>query len=137
MLLPNLLKRDFRLVKDFISVEEERQLYKFFMKRFHRFNGNSTSSYETQHFDKVISKYRECTFTLPIEPMNISIATHTASPLEALLNNILIERIIPATKCEDSSDGLSLPQIMPCHVLDLAPGGSIDYHIDNKEVRCL
>lgn len=133
-MLANVLKRDFRLFTDIINAQEEALLYKFFMKKLDR---THRAGYASQHFDKVITHYRECSYTLP------SSADAQVCESGQLMRRLLTDKILPLTKYDDHEGGLALQQglvlekLMPCHVLDLAPGGSIDFHVDHVDVILL
>jgi hypothetical protein len=102
---------DLQIIRDFVSVDEEASLMDEIEPLWKR------QGYQESHFDSVIHHYRETQKSHWKVPQNI----------------VIMERMQQVI--HDMMGSLSLPtlKLLPTHVLDLAPQGSIDAHIDHVQ----
>jgi hypothetical protein len=146
-MIQHLLKTDFRLLRNVIGPEEERLIYNFFMKKLDRLCGRN--GYKDSHFDNVIHRYRETSYTLNTD----SNSTEADKVISQLVKDFILPTMISLTFGEVPSKPSDEPNIssinhetlflesftmnghfLHVHILDLGPNAKIDYHVDHLDV---
>ncbi|KAI8871301.1 hypothetical protein GQ42DRAFT_5041 [Ramicandelaber brevisporus] len=149
--LLKLVSKHLVVIPDFVSQSEADALERTALRKLKRYSLPSGSGdsltpktvYETDHFDQVISGFRECTVS-----SWTSEASNTPAAAAAAVNDAKSEASLGSQSKAGSAikhdENVSLTicsrffslfpddfKWLPVHILELSPSGYIDHHVDN------